>query len=344
MKKPYLTEDGPWIAATKLTQSPDLTPSNDAATPEFAPLRHIGVITNVRSYRNRREGRQPLDMPDAHVIRVAPETREALSRAIAMFAHEGVDLIVVDGGDGTVRDVISAAHIAYRGRLPRFAILRSGKTNALAMDLNVPWQWSLSDILDGHLKNRVEKRSPVHVRWIKGVHPDRFGFIFGFGAYVRATMLAQKVHKRGLFNSFAVAMTLAWAILQTFLGGPRSPWKRGDTIRMSRDSADFISENIYLVLGSTLRKMPLGLRPFGSSLRSGLKFLAIKAPPKGLLRYLPNLLSGTNSRTLEKNGYIRRDVDKVFLSLRKSFILDGERYPGGNLAVSQGAPVEFIVP
>jgi hypothetical protein len=337
MKMPFLTEGSPWHAAPALA-SPD-----QSNVPDIAPLPRIGVITNVRSYRNRREGRNPLDVPDANVIRLAPASREALSQAIALFAQEHVDLIVVDGGDGTVRDVLSAAHEAYRGRLPRFAILRSGKTNALAMDLNVPWRWSLQDILDGHLADRVETRSPVHVRWIKGAHPDRFGFIFGLGAYVRATMLAQKVHKRGWFNSFAVAMTLAWAVMQTFLGGPRSPWKRGDTIRMSRDSADFISENIYLTLGSTLRKMPLGLRPFGPP-RDGLKFLAIKAPPKWLLWFLPSLLRGTNSAALEQNGYIRRDVDRVFLSVRKSFILDGERYPGGNLSISRGAPVEFVVP
>src|SRR3546814_18768147 len=54
------------------------------------------------------------------------------------IAAEGVDLLVVDGGDGTVRDVISAAPAAFGDRMPRMAILPSGQTNALAPAPGVP--------------------------------------------------------------------------------------------------------------------------------------------------------------------------------------------------------------
>ena len=39
--------------------------------------------------------------------------------------------------------------------------------------------------------------------------PERRGFIFGLGAFVRATELAQKNHSVGLIDSAAVGVTLA---------------------------------------------------------------------------------------------------------------------------------------
>lgn len=259
------------------------------------------------------------------------------------FAREGIELVAIDGGDGTVREVMRAAHKAYHGRPPRLAILRAGKTNALALDLGIPKDWSLEEVVASHLADRTVRRSPVHVRWAHGRHPDQFGFIFGFGAYVRATMLAQKVHRSGGFNGLAVLITLTWALLQTLLGGPRSPWTRGDTVRISRDNVDIVSERIYMIFGSTLRSLPLGLKPFGEP-RQGLKFLAMKAPPAHLLFSLPRLLWGAGPNRLERDGFVRRDVDQVILSIRKSFILDGERFPGGNLTISRGDPIEFVVP
>lgn len=310
---------------------------------ELPQLPRVGVISNYRSHRNRKEKRQPLDLPEAFIIRQAPDGREALERAMQLFAQEAVELVVIDGGDGTVREVMNAAHRAYKGRLPRFAVLRAGKTNALAMDLGVPDGWTLEDVLAAHLADRVKERSPIQIHWAHGRYPDQFGFIFGFGAYARATMLAQKVHRRGWFNSFAVLITLSWALLQTIFGGPHTPWTRGDLVRISRDKYDIVSERIYLILGSTLRSMPLGLRPFGQP-REGLKFLAMKAPPVNLLRSLPRLLWGKKSSKLEQDGFVRRDAEQVILAIRKSFILDGERFPGGNLTISRGAPIEFVAP
>src|SRR3546814_6394575 len=72
----------------------------------------------------------------------------ALNETLERFAAEGVDLLVVDGGDGTVRDVISAAPAAFGDRMPRMAILPSGKTNALALDLGVPLDWAVANVVE----------------------------------------------------------------------------------------------------------------------------------------------------------------------------------------------------
>jgi len=307
-----------------------------------AQVRRIGVISNPLSHANK-DGVRPLDVPEALVIRHTPRTHEELLATMRQFVAHRVDLIVIDGGDGTVRDVLTAAHRTFHGALPRFAVLQSGKTNALAMDLNVPPDWALADILHAHEQNRVAEREPLIVRWISSDRPDQAGFIFGFGAYVRATLLARRLHKQGWFKARAVFLTISRAVLATMTGGPHTPWTRGNVVRVSRDNVDILRERMFLILGSTLHRLPLGIRLFGRP-RGGLKFLAIKAPPRHVLRFLPAILRGTSSTKLEENGYIRRDADRVFLAIRKGFILDGEHFPGGNLMIGRGAPVEFVVP
>jgi len=302
----------------------------------------IGVISNPRSHGNR-NGVRSLDVPDAIVIRHTPQTHAELVNSLRQFAAQELDLIVIDGGDGTIRDVLTAAHWIFKGRPPRFAVLQSGKTNALALDLNIPQDWTIADALRAHQENHVVRREPIRVRWLSSDKPDLFGFIFGFGAYVRATLLARRVHAQGWFNRSAVFLTMLRAVLATALGGARDAWTRGNLVRVSRDDVDILRERMFLILGSTLHRMPLGIRPFGRP-RGGLKFLAVKAPPKSILRALPAVLGGRESPKLERDGYIRRDADRVFLGIRKGFILDGEHFPGGNLMIGRGAPVEFVVP
>lgn len=315
---------------------------------DFAPqditrqVPRVGVIGNPRSHRNH-GGSRPTALPEAFVFKREPSSRNELVSVLTQFVNEGVELIVIDGGDGTVRDVLTAANSVYRGKLPRIAVIPSGKTNALALDLGLPSHWSLGDAISAHVNDHVTDRAPINIHWNNNSLPDQLGFIFGLGVFSRATLLAQRVHKQGLFNGVAVFFTVAIALLKSLFGGPRNSWRRGDMARVSRNGVEIFAERVYLMLASTLRQMPVGLRPFGR-VRDGLKFLTVKAPPRGLYRNFLSVMKGKESPQLEADGYLRRDAEKVFLSLDRGFILDGEQFPGGNLVISRGRPIEFVVP
>src|SRR3546814_8687114 len=65
----------------------------------------VGVIYNPRSHRNKG---QDLDCDSSPLIFVAqPGDREHISLALADFAQREIDLLVINGGDGTVRDVLT---------------------------------------------------------------------------------------------------------------------------------------------------------------------------------------------------------------------------------------------
>ncbi len=300
------------------------------------------MIGNPRSHLNK-GGLRPTGLPEAIIYKHEPNSRADLLRYLQEFKADGIDMLVIDGGDGTVRDVLSVARTVFGDRLPQIGVIPSGKTNALAYDLGIPRQWRVSDAIDAFEAGRIAQRPAINVHWNDSALPDQLGFIFGLGVFSRATLLAQRVHQQGLFNGVAVFFTLALALLKTFFGNEQSSWRRGDMVWISEDGKPSWGQRFYIVIGSTLRRMPLGLKPFGP-LRDGLKFLLVDAPPKKLHRHTLPILNGADLPDMEENGYRRRDIERVNLRTAKSFVLDGEQFPGGNITLSLIDPIDFVVP
>jgi hypothetical protein len=67
----------------------------------------VGVVRNPKSHANIGRADDGAT-PDA-VLLVEPSTPEALEQDLQAFAQCGVNLLVIDGGDGTIRDVLSRA-------------------------------------------------------------------------------------------------------------------------------------------------------------------------------------------------------------------------------------------
>lgn len=297
-----------------------------------------GLIWNQKSHRNKGSGRLPVP-PD--VLDIIPEEPTQLLGGLRRFAEAGVDLVVIDGGDGTIREVLSLLPEAFGDRLPRLAVAPNGKTNALALDIETPLGTTLEQLLAAAEARRPMKRRQCLEIIRKGAdRPERRGFLFGTGAFVRATELAQRNHGRGFFDDAAIAITLAGAVSRTLLRGPTDPWRKGERARYSvvPDQAQW-----FLIMASTLKRFPLGLKPYGAP-REGLKVLSVEAPPRRLVRALPTILQGKDAPWLAERGYRRDDVTGFDLSLPGPFVLDGELYDGGEFTVRQGPQLDFVIP
>jgi hypothetical protein len=310
------------------------------ARPRPREAGRLGVVFNGRAHRNRGAGSVPTGLP-RNVSWAWPHSLEELSDALCGFADDGVDLLAIDGGDGTVRDVLSLAHRCFPAGLPRIALIPSGKSNALAKDLGIPRRWTVADVQRAAAGPRREWRTPIEIAR-KGMSGLLRGFLFGAGGFVRGTALAQTAHRCGIFGSLAVGMGLASVVWRTVFGGADSPLREGERMAMVLDDSKIVRLPSYLVLTTALERLPLGLKPFGRE-RGGMKLLVVEAPPRRLLTTLPRLLSGSESAKLALNGYHRWDPTTVQLA-PSSFILDGELFEGGPLSIRRGAPVEFIVP
>jgi len=302
----------------------------------------VGIVFNQRAHGNVSRG-DTSPAGSADLDWASPGTQAELSATLKRFAERQIDVLIVDGGDGTIRDVLTAAKAHFHGRLPTVAVVPSGKTNALAIDLGISRDWSLRDALQLVGAGRIEQRTPVEIHRVGSAEPALCGFLFGAGAFVRATALAQRAHRLGAFHGVAVGLSLAGAIAQTIFGGRNNPWRQGDAMRVELSDGRCFDEAFYLLLGTTLDRLPLGLKPFGRA-RSGFKLLAVDAPPRRILSSLPALLTGSEAPWLDARGYHHGDVDSFRISLEGGFILDGETYEGGDFIIRRGAAMNFLVP
>ena len=304
----------------------------------------VGVISNPASHRNRESGgNRDIGSGRSGFLAREPQSVAELSEALAEFAEAGVELLVVDGGDGTVRDVITIAGRLFRDGIPPVAIVPSGKTNALALDLGIPGDWTIADAVRTASEERFKTRRPLEILRPGSDEPDLRGFLFGAGAFVRATALAQRTHRAGAFNSFAVGLSLSWAVAQTVFGKKGNPWRAGDEMRIAVDGGPLVRRRLYLLFSSSMETLPLDLKPFGRG-SEGLKVLAVDAPPRRMLLSLPGLLAGSRSERLEEAGYHRVFPRSFSASFDSGFILDGELYRGGKITIQQGAPIAFAAP
>lgn len=302
----------------------------------------IGVITNMRSHRNRMGKGVALPEETGIMIRT-PRSQAALGGTLAAFAAAKIELLVIDGGDGTVRDVLTAAPTYFGDRMPQLAVVPSGKTNALAFDLGVPNGWTIADAVAAAEAGSFRQRAPLEIRRVGNPDSAVRGFLFGAGAFVRATALAQRTHRAGAFNGLAVGLSLTLALTQTMFGTANNVWRRGERMTILSEDGHVADRAFYIVLGSTLENLPLGLKPFGHP-RPGLKMLAVDAPPRRMMVNVPALLTGSERPGLERDGYHRGDPRMIELSVDSGFILDGEHYDGGTLTITTGEPLLFAVP
>ena len=301
----------------------------------------VGVVRNPMSHANIGRVDGP-STPDA-VLLVEPATPEALEQDLHAFAQCGVNLLVIDGGDGTIRDVLSLALRAFGENMPLIALIPSGKTNVLAIDLGVPTDWTLAQAMAAARSEAavIKHRAPLEVRWDDG-RPSLRGFVFGLGAFVRATSLAQNVHKAGAFHSIAVAMSVLGALWGTVMGGARDQWRAGVPLCLGIDDAPTRTADRFIVLATTLKRLPFGVKPFGAP-REGLKFLDVDAPPRGLPGAFPALLAGKDSAWTPRNGYRRGDASKLRITTEQPLVVDGDVYDGsGGVTVVLGPTLRFL--
>jgi hypothetical protein len=309
----------------------------------------VGVIYNPRSHRNRG---QDLNLGvKANIFVAQPEGAERLRDALAQFAARGIDYLVINGGDGTVRDVLTAGYDVFGDRWPDLAVLPKGKTNALNVDLGAPHGWTIGEAIEAWHAGRRVARRPMLVQPLDGGGKPMLGFIFGAGAYTLGVRVGQDAHRLGAFDSLAVSVTAAWGVLQALFGSDRNRWRRGVAmdIALGEDrhplerSALGDPRRREIVMASTLERFPAGMKLFGD-LREGLKLAVMDHPKRRLMFMLPAILAGYTPRWLREWGFRQMAADPVEIALDDQFILDGEAFAPGRYRLSAGPELHFVVP
>lgn len=334
-------------------------PGGSAAQPvDVAPRRSrmagaapsVGVIYNPRSHRNKGADFDCGICPHVHIAK--PGDRSQLPSALAEFAERGIELLVINGGDGTVRDVLTCGSDIFGNDWPAIAVLPKGKTNALTVDLGVPKDWTLQDAIVALDEGSIVRRRPISIDSLEDTASTGvLGFILGAGAFTKATQAGQSAHRLGAFNSLAVGVTALWTLAQSLFAGRNNPWRRGSrmAIRLGSSEAPMAHsehgdpEYRQVLFASTLERLPAGINPFGR-LRSGLKLVAVDQISRRSTALIPAILAGKQFSDLRERGIHQLSASQFTLDIGDPFILDGEAFPAGRYHIGQGPELHFVAP
>lgn len=286
------------------------------------------------------------------VLTEAPASHAELADVLKGFAQRGIRYLAVDGGDGTVRDVLTCGAPVFGHAWPELIILPKGKTNALTVDLGLPGDWTLPEALAAAERGARVVRRPLRIVPEAAGQETLLGYFFGAGVFTLGIDAGQDAHRLGAFNSMAVGVTIAWGIVQTLFGRGGNPWRAPSPMRLTRaaDGTDLPHSRHgrpgerFIAVATTFEKFPLGVRPFGKDVAPGLKFGLIDWPLRWLVAMVPAILLGFFPGFVARNGAHRLATGPVRAELGCDFILDGESYPPGCYLIDEGPELRFVIP
>ncbi len=315
----------------------------------------LALIHNPRSRKNRRDGRK--FARQAHQLLgegfLVPASHDEMTEMVEDLARRDVRLIAINGGDGTVSDVMTAVMRAYpEGALPDLAIFPSGNTNLIARDIGFSHRGiaALRELWNhGQVLPRTNRR-PLKISWPENEHEARLGMFQGSSGYARAIAIAHSPHVlRYAPHNLAVAVTLVGAFGSLLWRRQRETWLTGDRFTLEGDGEILADGQSFLFLSTALQKLDLGIWPFwnGDKARSeGLHYLHVADHPRRLLQATWSLLRGRAPSWLRQSvDYTSGRATHMVLTCAGDFVLDGERFAPGaghRIHLSEGPQFGFV--
>jgi diacylglycerol kinase (ATP) len=296
----------------------------------------IGVLNNLRSGRSTARVRRLLGLLDRYpeVAHVETTSVAAVPEALLELASQDVELLVVNGGDGTLSHALTGilAHGDFDGRVPQLAVLRGGRTNMSARDLGSgrnPVR-ALAGLIEAARAGRLAQLS-VDRPVLRVQHGPRgsggvtYGMFFGAGVIYRGIELVHRFFPRERQGVFGASLVTAALLGRTALLGDTHGVLQPDKIHMLLDGAATDRGESLLVMATSLERLFLGMRPFWGLGDGAVRFTSIAAEAQHMARSLPRILAGQpGSAVGEATGFTSRNAKRVDLRLDCGLTVDGE--------------------
>lgn len=223
----------------------------------------ILLFSNPRSGRNQRDpglgSRLARLLPPSGLL-LQPEGPEATVRALAGLRRDDVELVAVNGGDGTLAHVLTALCRAWDEELPPIAILRGGTMNTVAHGIGL--RGSPEQILARRLRPGPQPVVTRHLMRIQdGAGLPRYGFLFGNGVISNFLEVYYQYPRPGPRIG---AWVLIRAMLSALVGGAFARrLTRPTEIEVELDGQVWPLRRFMAVAAGTVDDLGLGFRAFG---------------------------------------------------------------------------------
>lgn len=312
----------------------------------------VGMITNPRSGGNKKGLGAIRDWvarnPEIHYAEAV--TPAEVNAVLYDFSTRNVDLLIVNGGDGTVQAVLTALYArSCFHRPPVLALLQAGTSSMLARDMGVRGKpaaalakilaWSVDTTGKG---DSIHERPVLKLRQEGDAEP-LCGMFFGAGAISRGIDLCHgSMNPHGVRGELMPGLIMARLILAALTGDDALLPATAMGIRC--DESPAWQDSYLFAMVSTLERLFLGLHPFWGSEDAPLHFTALRTKPPYLLRNLPFLVCGRRTATSSpENGFYSHNTRQITLDFRGKFVVDGEIFEArGPLTIEPAGPARFL--
>jgi len=335
-----------------------MNPDNVTASIQASVLSSVhptilpGVLSNPLSGGNRK-GLRPIrealsSYPEA-LHREVHTLADVLS-AMADFARREVNLVIINGGDGTVHGALTALFSSRTFEAPPFiAVLRAGTTSMIGGDVGLAGspRRALRRLL--HWVTKREGRPEILLRHVMSVRPPNHekplcGTFLGVGAiYEGIRFFHRRVNTPGIRGELGPAVTLLVFLLS--LLRRQSKLLSAVPVEASLDGQPPEEKAWLMLFVTSLERLFLGMRPFWGNGGGSLHFTAITDHPLHFWQSLPFLLGGRKGPHVRPdNGFFSQNISEGRLSMAGGFTLDGELYHLGEATTELKVGVAGQVP
>ena len=315
----------------------------------------VAVISNPRSKANRRN--PALVDSLAYVLGEAgpleqPGDLGGLERVVRQLREREIDVVCVNGGDGTLHKALSAIVKVYadgaqgealrRVRLPQIAILKSGTVNTMARNVGV--RASAREVLAHVVESWHARRPlPVEERTCVVVNGEHSGFLFGTGVLYRF----MKMYYEGGDPSATKALRLvAQVVGSAIVGGSLAKGLfAADQAVVTADGRRWSHEAFPAIAVGGMNDLGLGFELFHAAKGhpGHVHALGIMGPPVSVVKVLHRIYLGKATRSPDIRDEVVRELI-IDGEAARGFMMDGDFLEGGDrLRVEAGPRVPFVV-
>jgi len=281
------------------------------------------------------------------------EHAHQIGDAMRTIARVQPKLLVINGGDGTVQAALTELHNGghFEGAAPPVAVLPSGKTNLIAMDLGIQGDpvkslERLIDLARSDFSANLVARELIALSFEENGDKPVIGMFLG-GAGLADIMLycRNRIYPLGFPNGISHVITAFAVVLRQVIGLKAKflpPEPRPLRISVRKDGA--ISGKFALLAVTTLEKLLLS-GELGSAGGGPLKFVAVEQRAASLLGAFFASLGGRLGRTKLAGVHVE-EADAISIEGDSSdVILDGETFraeSGRPIFLRPAAPLSFV--
>jgi hypothetical protein len=278
-----------------------------------------------------------------------------IGEAMRSIARVRPRVLAINGGDGTVQAALTELYNGghFGDVAPPVAVLPSGKTNLIALDLGArgdPIQ-TLERLIElaraDDLARYTVARELIALRQTgDGGRPVIGMFLGGAGLADSMLYCREKIYPLGLPNGFAHVLTAIAFLMKVFFG-MRANFLPPDAKPLQlwvREKDGKLSGRFSLLAVTTLEKLVLA-SPFKGQRPGSLKLLAIEQGPSSMMGAIAAHLRGRLGDS-HVRGVHFQEADEITIEGESSdLILDGETFRaecGSPINLRPAQPLSFV--